>query len=180
MPILQPVLQPVRRAVAVVFPILKLLSPILQLAGLLVGVLAGAIGKLLTGGLKLLGPIVHGIAAAFMAVVDAVKQVINWFAKLKPPAWLSNGIKGIKDMLKAGPTMSGLSYSPPLYLASGSVTYAATSAPRALPASAYSQRPVYVYVQTPFKGDEIARTIRRELVALDRRERGIVLQGASR
>jgi hypothetical protein len=152
---------------------MPLLAPILQLAGLLVGKLASGIAAILTGGLKLIAPIFQGIADAIGGVVGWIQDLISWFSKLKPPAWLNSVLGGAKAL--GGPMPSGVSYSAPTYPVAGPVRYGASPYAVGL-ATASPVRPVTVIVQSPYKGDEIARTIRRELVKLDRRERGVILQ----
>lgn len=182
MPILSPVLQLVGIFAQLLSALMPLLSPILQLAGFLAGKLAAGIAIVLTSGLKLIAPIFQGIADVLADVVHWVGQVINWFAKLKPPAWLSQVGSWLTTPLGAAPKSSGLSYTPPTAVAASSRGFHGIgTSPYALGVSTASPvRPVQVIVQAPYKGDEIARVIRRELRALDRRERGVVLQAVTR
>jgi len=179
MPIIQPILQIISAVLQLISPILQLISPILQLAAAIAGVLAGAIGTLINGALKLLAPILKGIADAFGWVADAVANVIKWFNSLKIPDWLGSVATAISGgkVASSGARPSGVSFTAPTITYGGLSRSLSPLATRSVAnlAAIPAQRPVTVIVQSPFKGDEIARTIRRELVKLDRRERGIVI-----
>ena len=181
MPILSPVLQLVGIFAQLLSALMPLLSPILQLAGFLAGKLAAGIAIVLTSGLKLIAPIFQGIADVLADVVHWVGQVINWFAKLKPPAWLSSIGKLLTTPLSApAPKSSGVSFTPATMTSTPAGFRGLGTSPFAVGVTtATPLRPVQVIVQAPYKGDEIARTIRRELRSLDRRERGVVLQAVT-
>lgn len=181
-PIIQPILSIVSAVLSLLGPILQLISPILQLAAALAGALAGALGTVVNGALRLLGPILKGIADAFNWVAEAVQNVIHWFNSLKIPSWLSSvagAISGGAVHASAPAALSsGVSWTAPLRYgtspyARGFAMYG--EAPAHLVA-ATPARPIQVVVTSPYQGDAIARTIRRELVKLDRRERGVVLR----
>jgi tape measure domain-containing protein len=168
-PILAPVLQLVGIFASLLGALMPLLNPIIKLASLLAGALASAIGTLLGSGLSAVAGVFQGIADAIAGVVGWVQDLIGWFAKLKPPAFLS-GITG--KGAPAPPVMLGygVSYSAPTLSPSGPSRYAYGFQP-----AAQQPRQVTIYVQTPLKGDEIARNIRSELLKLDRRERGVIV-----
>jgi tape measure domain-containing protein len=161
-PVIAPILQIVSALAGLLGALMPLLNPIIKLASLLAGALASAISTLLGGGLKAVAGVFNGIADAISGVVGWVQDLIGWFSRLKPPAFLSS----------IGGKMASLGAPMP-----GSYTYVATpSAYGATVMTAVPQAAVQVYVQVPYRGDEIARSIRHELLKLDRRERGVSVQ----
>ena len=175
-PVLAPIIQLIGLFASLVGPILQVVTPVINLAAALAGALAGAIGKILTGGLNLMGPAFQAIANAIGFVVSAVQNLIHWFSQLRLPSFLTGGLGGLLGFSYPGGYQEAYGTRGPMSPMSYFRRFD-TYAPnfRSAPANRPAVRPINITVQTVGSGDATARAIRRELVALDRRERGVVL-----
>jgi hypothetical protein len=132
------------------------------------------VAKLVSGALGALAPM-------FNAIADAIAGVVKWLNSIKwptPPKWLTDLLGGgasalgfsahsaVSSSFYAGPQLS-----PAVYARAGSSSSASTMA--TTPGAS-----INITVNAPFGGgDAIARAIRSELVALTRRERGVIIGG---
>lgn len=171
---------------ALLGPIISLITPLITLASSALGKAVTAFSSFISTASGANG-VMSAIAGVINTVVSAIQSLIGWIGKIhwpSPPAWLSQvgSIIGLSASA-APPKSSGVSYSAPRSPIAD--TYVTRLRGGRLGASQYQAATpatptIQITVQAPYGGgDEIARTIRKELVKLTRRESGVLLAGVA-